>query len=186
MNPLLLDIPLQFKTERLLLRAPRQSVDSSIVNLAIRDSINELQPWLPFAQTIPTLEETEVNLREAKINSLRRESFRYLIFHKESNGFIGVTSFEGVNWDIPKCQIGYWINTKYGGNGYMLEAVRGLTELGLNQIKFKRIEIRCESTNLKSRAIPEKLGFELEGILKNEDLSADGRKLTDTCIYAKV
>ena len=33
---------------------------------------------------------------------------------------------------------------------------------------------------------PEKLGFELEGILRNDDLSADGKKLTDTCIYAKV
>ena len=68
----------------------------------------------------------------------------------------------------------------------MLEAVKGLCELGLNQINFKRVEIRCESTNLKSRSIPEKLGFELEGILKNEDLSADGSKLIDTCIYAKV
>ncbi|MBN8204194.1 GNAT family N-acetyltransferase [Bacillus sp. NTK034] len=186
MNPLLLDIPLQFETERLKLRVPRQSVDSSIVNVAIRDSFNELKPWLPFAQTIPTLEETEVNLRKANINFLKRESFRYLIFHKGSKDFIGVTSFEGVNWDIPKCHIGYWINTKYSGNGYMLEAVQGLTELGLSLIKFKRIEIRCESTNLKSRSIPEKLGVELEGILKNEDLSADGSKLTDTCIYAKV
>ncbi|PYF08328.1 acetyltransferase (GNAT) family protein [Ureibacillus chungkukjangi] len=68
----------------------------------------------------------------------------------------------------------------------MKEAVEALTNVGLNKIQFNRIEIRCESTNLKSRAIPEKLGFELEGILKSEDLSADGSKLTDTCIYAKV
>jgi len=185
MNPLLLDIPLQFETERLILRAPRQSVDSNIVNKAIRDSLNELMLWLPFAQTLPTVEETEVNLRKAYINFLNRESFRFLIFHKNSNEFIGVSSFEEVNWNIPKCHIGYWINTEYSGNGYMLEAIKGLTELGLNVIKFKRIEIRCESTNLKSRSIPEKLGFELEGTLKNEDLSADGCRLTDTCIYAK-
>ena len=82
--------------------------------------------------------------------------------------------------------MGYWINTKYSGNGYMLEAVKGLVELGSDYINFKRIKIRCEATNLKSRSIPEKLGFELEGILKNEDLSADGSKLTDTCIYAKI
>jgi ribosomal-protein-serine acetyltransferase len=67
----------------------------------------------------------------------------------------------------------------------MTEAIKELTNLGLNQLQFKRIEIRCESTNLKSRAIPENLGFGLEGILKNDDLSADGSKLTDTCIYAK-
>lgn len=66
----------------------------------------------------------------------------------------------------------------------MSEAVKNLTELGLIHIKFKRIEIRCESTNLRSRSIPERLGFELEGILKNDELSADSSKLTDTCIYA--
>ena len=184
MNQLLLDIPLQLETERLILRAPRRSGDGSIVNEAINDSINELKVWLPFAQKASTVEETEVNLRVAHINFLKRESLRYLIFHKRTNDFIGITSFEGINWDIPKCHIGYWINTKFSGNGYMLEAIKGLTELGLNQIKFKRIEIKCESTNIKSRSIPEKLGYELEGTLKNDDLSADGNKLTDTCIYA--
>ena len=68
----------------------------------------------------------------------------------------------------------------------MTEAVKELTDFGLNQLKFKRIEIRCESTNLKSRTIPEKLGFKLEGILRNDGLSADGRRLTDTCFYSVI
>ncbi|MGE7601515.1 GNAT family N-acetyltransferase [Peribacillus sp. NPDC097675] len=186
MDQLLFDIPFQLETERLILRAPRQSGDGSIVNEAIKDSFNELKAWLPFAQQLPSIEETEVNLRKAHINFLKRESFRFLIFSKVTNEFIGVTSFEGVNWNIPKCEIGYWINTKYSQNGYMLEAVRELTKFGINHLKFKRIEIRCESANLKSRSIPEKLGFELEGTLKNDDLSANGTKLTDTCIYAIV
>ncbi|MFZ0578533.1 MAG: GNAT family N-acetyltransferase [Psychrobacillus psychrotolerans] len=141
MNPLLLDIPLQIETERLLLRAPRQSGDGTIVNDAIKESFNELKAWLPFAQTLPTVEETEVNLREAYINFFKRDSLRFLIFHKDTNDFIGVTSFEGLNWDIPKSHIGYWINTRFMGNGYMLEAVKGLCELGLNHINFKRVEI---------------------------------------------
>ena len=185
MNPILIEIPKELDTARLLLRVPRPG-DGSVVNHAIRDSIKELKMWLPFAQTTPTFEETELNLREAYISFLKRESVRYLIFHKESNEFIGVTSFEGISWDVPKTQIGYWIHTKFSGNGYMQEAVNELTNLGLNQLKMNRIEIRCESTNLKSRSIPEKLGFELEGTLRNDDLSADGSKLTDTCIYAKV
>lgn len=186
MNPLLLDIPLRFETERLILRVPRQSVDSSIVNQAIKDSMNQLKTWLPFAQTTPTVEETEINLREAYIKFLKRDGFRYLIFNNSSKDFIGVVSFEDVNWDVPKCQIGYWINTKHSGNGYMLEAVKSVTEIGFNLMKFRRIEIRCESTNLKSRSIPEKLGFRLEGTLKDDDLSADGSSLTDTCVYAKL
>lgn len=183
-EPILLDIPSQIETKRLLLRAPHRTGDGCIVNQAIRDSFDELKAWLPFAQKLPEVEETEINLRKAYINFLKRESFRFLIFHRGTDDFIGTVSLQGIDWNIPKCEIGYWINTKFGGNGYMTEAVNVVTDFGLNQLEFKRIEIRCESTNLKSRAIPEKLGYELEGILRNEDLSADGSKLTDTCYYS--
>lgn len=91
MNPLLLDIPLQLETERLILRAPHQTGDGKIVNQAIKDSFSELKAWLPFAQELPTAEETEINLRNAHINFLKRESFRFLIFDKNSNHFIGTT-----------------------------------------------------------------------------------------------
>ncbi|TYS09682.1 GNAT family N-acetyltransferase [Bacillus subtilis] len=184
MNPLLLDVPLQLETERLILRAPHQKGDGNIVNQAIRDSFAELKAWLPFAQELPTVEETEINVRNAHIDFLKRESFRFLIFDRDYNDFIGIISLQGIDWTIPKCEIGYWINSKFSGNGYMTEAVKKLADFGLNNLKFRRIEIRCESTNLKSRAIPEKLGFVFEGTLRNDDLSADGSKLTDTCFYS--
>ncbi|QTN00738.1 GNAT family N-acetyltransferase [Sediminibacillus dalangtanensis] len=184
MEPLLLDVPLQLETERLVLRAPLQTGDGDMVNQAIRDSFPELKAWLPFAQELPSVAETETNFRNAHISFLKRESFRFLIFVKETNGFIGTTSLQSIDWDIPKCEIGYWINTRHSGNGYMTEAVKELTIFGLNHFKFRRIEIRCESTNHKSRAIPEKLGFVLEGTFRNDDLSADGSKLTDTCFYS--
>ena len=179
-----MDIPSQLETERLLLRAPLLRGDGQIVNKAIKDSFKELKPWMPFAQRIPAVEETEANLREAHIKFLKRNSFRFLIFHKETNQFIGQASLQGITWALPKGELGYWINTEFSGNGYMTEAIRELTRFALEMLHFKRIEIRVESTNVKSRSIPEKLGFALEGILKNDDLSADGERLTDTCIYA--
>ncbi|WP_242271232.1 GNAT family N-acetyltransferase [Bacillus cereus group sp. BfR-BA-01310] len=186
MNPILLDVPLQIETDRLILRAPLQAGEGNVVHQAIKDSINELKQWLFLFQSIPTVEETEILLRNAHIDFLKRESFRYLIYHKETNDFVGTASLHGINWSISKCEIGYWINTQFSGNGYMTETVSALTNLGFQSFKFRRIEIRCECTNTKSRTIPEKLGFELEGILRNEDLSADGKQLTDTCIYAKI
>jgi len=186
MNPILLDVPLQLETDRLILRAPLQAGEGDIVYKAIKDSFSELKQWLLLFQSIPTVEETEILLRNAHIDFLKRESFRYLIYHKDTNDFIGTASLHRINWKISKCEIGYWINTQYSGKGYMTETVSELINLGFQQFKFRRIEIRCESNNTKSRSIPEKLGFELEGILRNEDLSADGKKLIDTCIYAKI
>jgi ribosomal-protein-serine acetyltransferase len=186
MNPILIDVPLQIETDRLILRAPLPAGDGNVVNQAIKDSINELKHWLRLFQAIPTVEETEMILRNAHIDFLKRESLRYLIFHKGTHDFIGTASLHRINWKIFKCEIGYWIHSYFSGNGYMTEAVSELTNLGFQQLKFRRIEIRCESTNFRSRSIPEKLGFELEGTLRNDDLSADGSKLTDTCIYSMI
>ncbi|XZF74225.1 GNAT family N-acetyltransferase [Bacillus sp. AL-1R] len=186
MNPILLDVPFQIETDRLILRAPLQAGEGKVVQQAIKDSISELKQWLSLFQSIPSVEETESLLRNAHIDFLKRESFRYLIYLKDTNDFIGTASLHEINWKIPKGEIGYWINTQYSGNGYMTEVVSELTNLGFSLLKFRRIGIRCEFNNIKSRAIPEKLGFELEGVLRNEDLSADGKKLTDTCIYAKL
>lgn len=186
MNSILLDVPLQIETDRLILRAPLQAGEGNVVHEAIKDSISELKQWLSLFQSIPTVEETEILLRNAHIDFLKRESFRYLIYQKETNDFVGTASLHGINWKISKCEIGYWIHTQFSGSGYMTETVSALTNLGFQLFNFRRIEIRCESHNTKSRAIPEKLGFELEGILRNEDLSADGKQLTNTCIYAKI
>ncbi|MDM5155385.1 GNAT family N-acetyltransferase [Bacillus sp. DX1.1] len=185
MNPLLIEIPSNLDTESLLLRMPKPG-DGEKVNAAIQASINELQPWLPFAQIIPTVTDTEINLRSAHIQFLNRDSLRFLIFLKGSEEFIGTCSLHNIDWAKPQFEVGYWIDTRFSGNGYMTEAIHELTHFAMVDLKARRLEIRCESTNTKSRTIPEKLGYELEGILRNEDFSADGKRLTDTCIYAKI
>lgn len=185
MNTVLIDVPTMIETERLELRMP-QPGDGRAVNAAIKASLTELQPWLGFARSNPSVEETETNTREAHAKFITRESLRYLIFLKDTDEFVGSTGFHNIDWSVRKFEIGYWIDTRMSGNGYMAEAVGKLTKLALNELNGKRVEIRCESTNDKSRAVPERLGYELEGILRNEDLSVDGERLTDTCVYGKI
>lgn len=184
------DMPEYFETERLLVRSPligkAEIHDYVIVNEAIRESLDELRLFLPFAQVVPTLLETEINLQQARLDFLKRTQFRYLIFLKESAQFIGVASLQAIDYQVKKCELGYWIHSHCSGKGYMTEAVQELVRLGFEQLDFKRIALQCERTNWKSRALAERLGFALEGILRNEDLSADGLRWTDTCIYAKV
>ncbi len=184
MTTLLKDIITVFETDRLILRMP-QVGDGEVVNHAIIQSIVDLKPWLPFVQTIPAIEDTEANIREAVANFILRTALRFLIFNKETNAFIGTTGFHNIDWDVRKLEIGYWIDSQHSGKGYMVEAIEQLTHYALEGLEMKRVEIRTDAENVKSRAIPERLGFRLEGILENEDLSVDGKRWTDTCIYAK-
>ena len=64
MNPILLDVPLQIETDRLILRAPLQAGEGNVITRsAIKDSIRELKAMVVFIQSIPTVQETEILLK---------------------------------------------------------------------------------------------------------------------------
>ncbi|MDP4084363.1 MAG: GNAT family N-acetyltransferase [Bacillota bacterium] len=185
MNPILFDFPDSFYTERLKIRSPRHG-DGKAVFEAISASLNELKPWMPWAHKNQTEQDVECNVRSAHAKFLTREDLRLHIFLKNTGQFIAASGLHRINWDVPKFEIGYWIDTRYSGNGYMTEAVQGITCLAFQTLHANRVEIRCDAKNVKSRAIPEKLNFVLEGILKNDGVSADGKEVRDTCIFAKI
>ena len=88
MNPILLDVPEQFKTERLVLRAPIFG-DGVIVNAAIRESFKTLSEWMNWADHIPEIEETEENVRKNRASFLIRQGFFFCMLDKASERFIG-------------------------------------------------------------------------------------------------
>lgn len=185
MNPVLFDFPSKFYTERLFIRMPMPG-DGQAVFQAINESIEDLRPWMAFAQENQNEETVEINIRKSYAEFLQREDLRLHIFLKDTGEFIGSSGLHRINWNIPKFEIGYWINSRFSKKGYMKEAVEGIVNFALDELRAKRLEIRCDPKNIRSRAIPEKLGFKLEGILENDKLTADGLGLRDTCIYAKV
>ncbi|HDR7866350.1 TPA: GNAT family N-acetyltransferase, partial [Bacillus cytotoxicus] len=99
---------------------------------------------------------------------------------------VASTGLHRIKWEIPQFEIGYWIDTRFSGKGYMTEAVKGIIDYAFSELKANRLEIRCDPTNRKSRAIPEKLGFKLEGILENSSVAVDGNGLRDTCVFAMI
>jgi len=185
MDPLFIDFPEEFTTERLLIRIPRPG-DGQAVYQAIRSSMKDLRPWMPFVRKEQTEEEVELNIRQAHINFLKRDDLRLLVFLKETGELVASSGLHRINWSVPKFEIGYWIDSRFSGQGFMSEAVEGITEFAFQELKARRVEIRCDAKNVKSRAIPERLGFTLEATLINDDVSVDGKELRDTCIYSKV
>lgn len=150
MNPLLFDFPSEFYTERLCIRMPKPG-DGKVVYDAIQASMQELKPWMVFAQKEQTEEEVEVSIRKSHIQFLQREDLRLLVFSKETGEFIASAGLHRINWDIPQFEIGYWIDSRFSGQGYMVEAAKGITDFAFSELKANRIEIRCDALNKKSR-----------------------------------
>lgn len=168
MEPILKDFPEQFETERLLIRAPRPD-DAEEVNQAIIESIDELRPWMSWAKEKPTLSQTAENMRRAHGKFVLREDLMYLITFKQPDSrsgklLVGCSGLHRIDWEIPCFEIGYWVRSCFAGNGYITEAVRGLTDFAFEQLGARRVFIKCDERNKPSAAVAERAGFRLEGI----------------------
>ena len=185
MNPILLDIPERIEGHRIYLRTCKPG-DGPMVHDAIIASKEELKAWMPWAHLDQTVEDTEENLRRAQAEFILREDIRLYVMRKEDNVFLGSTGLHRMNWEAGRFEIGYWMDARYTKQGYMTEAVELLTYFAFNELKANRVEIRCDTRNLDSRRIPEKLGYILEGILRNDNYDSTGSFLRDTCIFSKL
>ena len=184
MNPLLLPIPEEIETPRLLLRAPRAG-EGGILNEAVCVSLPQLQPWMPWAQTAPTTEESETVTREFIARFITREELNYRIWLRGTSVFAGALSLQRLDWNVPKFEIGYWLSSLCTSRGYMTEAVRALSEMAFSELGARRIEIRCDARNVRSANVAKRCGFTLEGTLKNFALGAAG-ELRDAQFWARV
>src|SRR5215475_8757445 len=74
-------VPDQFETERLIIRAP-QPGDGKAINDAIRESLDDLRPWMPWARIVPSVAESETFAREAALRFRNREDLPLHLFRK--------------------------------------------------------------------------------------------------------
>ena len=181
-DPILLDVPDQFETERLIIRAPRAG-DGPAGNAAIHESLAELRPWMPWATSAPTVADTEAVYRRGAVRWLAREDFLMVLFRKADGLFVGGSGLHRIDWSVPAMEIGYWIRSSLSGHGYITEAVEGITTFAFDALGAQRVEIRCDSRNRRSAAVAERAGYVLEARLHNHTCAVDG-SLRDTLIYA--
>lgn len=184
-DPILRDFPYSIETERLLIRGPLPG-DGKMVRTTVLESQNELKQWLPWAVDIPDDEQYEINVRKGHIRFLNREDLWLMVLLKDTGVIIGGSGLHRIEWDVPKFEIGYWLGTAYTGHGYMTEAVEAISDFAFEVLGAMRVEIRVDSNNHKSIAIPKRLGFALEGTLRNEVRHHLTNECRDTLIFAKI
>jgi RimJ/RimL family protein N-acetyltransferase len=107
------------------------------------------------------------------------------LYLKGTETLVGISGLQGIDWEVPRFEIGYWCRTRFTGRGYITEAVRGITSFALETLGARRVEIRCDARNLPSARVAERAGFRLEARLFNNEVGADGT-LGDTLIYATI
>jgi RimJ/RimL family protein N-acetyltransferase len=183
-NPILIDVPTPIRTPRLLIREARPG-DGAEVHRAIEESFAELYPWIPWAEKMPTPEESEANVRLAYARWILREDLRLHVYDSSGRRLLGSTGLHRMNWKIPCFEIGYWGRTPDAGHGYITEATNALTRFAFEALGAKRVELRCDSENVKSSRVAQRLGYVLEGSLRANTLMRGSDSPRDTSLFAR-
>ena len=185
-NPLLLEVPALMETARLVLRPPRAG-DGEVLFQAVSETLPELRqfiasvPWVAAEQSV---ENSEIYCRLAQSNFVARKDFPYLLFDRASSQLVGCVGLHRPDWSVPKMEVGYWCRTSHTGNGYITEAIAALVQMAQDVFCPVRLDLVTDEANAASRAVADRSGFALEGILRNERRAPDGQ-LRNTCIYAR-
>ncbi len=80
--------------------------------------------------------------------------------------------------------LGYWIDQDFQGRGLVTRATAALVRICFQDYRLHRVEIRCAVDNHRSRAVPLRLGFRQEGMLRGAQ-SVNGRWL-DLLVFGKL
>lgn len=188
MNEVELDLSGRIETPRLRIRPPQEG-DAEILNTAIVESFDALREYMLWAIEKPNMNESvEVIRRESAgwiLNKKQDAELMLLIFDKNTNDFIGATGFHHIDWDVPCAETGYWIRKKYSGQGYMTEAINAVTRYSFNVLNLKRLAITCDVDNVRSKKIPERLGYRFESQMKLNRIKPVTGEAIDTLVYVR-
>ena len=124
-----------------------------------------LKQWLPWLDNIQKPSDTREFIELQLLRFQQGKALHITIFHQDRiAGVLGYNEIDRVN-NIG--YLGYWLGEEYNGKGIMTKSVRELIAISHNYYSLNRIDIRCAVENSRSRAIPERLGFKNEGIIRH-------------------
>jgi ribosomal-protein-serine acetyltransferase len=158
-----------------------EEADADELYALIDANREHLARWMPWAAG-QTREGTLEFIRATRRQLADNNGFQVAIVHR--GRIAGVCGFHAVDWHHRSTSIGYWLAEREQGQGLMTQTVRALVDHALHLWDLHRIEIRAAPENARSRAIPERLGFREEGVLREAERVGD--RYLDSVVYGLV
>lgn len=148
---------------------------------AIDKNRDDLRVWLPFVDALKSVEDEQGFLESVLKVPYEQRDPVFVI--EKGPAVCGLIGFHFSDRDNHRTEIGYWLLPEYRGKGIITQAVRYLCDWAFFEKDFNRIQIRCAVGNQSSNAIPQRLGFTLEGTERDGELLSSG-EYTDIHVYS--
>lgn len=144
--------------------APQHSVGLYAIAEKNRET---LRPWLPWVDRMADVRFIEQYIQGALMRHKEGQEYAFVI--EEAGKIIGRIGVYKIDPFNKIGEIGYWLDRDSGGRGIATQSTAALLSFCFDTLQLNRVEIRCAVENVKSQAVPQRLGFELEGIFKQAE-----------------
>jgi ribosomal-protein-serine acetyltransferase len=152
---------------------------ASLFNL-VNDNRAYLREWLPWVDSMQTLGNFKQYISDTKRRAADKTDYGYAIIIDKN--IVGRMGMHHLNQQNKIGEIGYWLADGLQGRGIITKCCVALIDHSFKELGLNRIEIKCGLGNDRSRAIPEKLQFKQEGILRQAEWL--NGKFIDLYLYA--
>ncbi len=172
-DPILIDIPMPIRTPRLMLRNVLPGDGAAMHEIKV-ESFDELCKWMPWTKLgVGTIDDAEKVIRENHAKYILREDMMMAAFTHDGR-LIAMCGLHRFDWEFRSFEIGYYVRTSEHNKGYATELANALTHFAFGALAARRVIICAATANGASRRVIEKLGFELESLVKADALLPDG------------
>jgi ribosomal-protein-serine acetyltransferase len=133
----------------------------------VNDNREHLKKWLPWVDNMQAVENAKDYIASCLRQAAEKTDFAYAIMYERK--MVGRIGIHHINQQNKIGEIGYWLAGGLQGMGIVTKSCKALIYYGFKELGLNRIEIKCATSNDKSRAIAEKLRFKQEGILRQAE-----------------
>jgi RimJ/RimL family protein N-acetyltransferase len=155
------------------LRAYRTS-DIDSVHEAVLESMAELSPWMPWAHSDYSIEDSRVWVEQQPERWERGIDYNFAITDTSKGMYLGGCGLNGIQTDFKVADLGYWVRTSRTKQGIATMVTGLLARFAFNELKLNRVAIVIAVGNKASLRVAEKAGAVKEGILRNGLTLPDG------------
>jgi ribosomal-protein-serine acetyltransferase len=123
-----------------------------------------LRPWHSWVDRARSVEDADQFIVDARMKFSRGRAAQFAI--RREGTVVGFIGLDEIDREGQGTTISYWLDQGHQGKGFMTRACVGVLNYAFVDLGLNRAEIRCDSENLRSRRLPERLKFRQEGVLR--------------------
>ncbi len=152
--------PYLIETPRFSIRLPDEADLPALYAIHSNDEVNRFLPYVTWTR----LDDAKAWVERAATRLKAEQATQFVVIERASGSLIGSCVLFLFDFESGTAEMGYALDQPFWGKGYMQEMLNALIGFAFGPLGLRRLEAEVDVRNLASHHLLLKLGFEHEGV----------------------